>query len=81
MPSDYPNLEWIIGCQLAWCSTLDLCTFYPDFDPPLGMGTAHLARFWLTISFTSTHTKKNMSYLCQIKNTGKTCDDDQSKKI
>ena len=31
-------------------------------------------------SFTLTHTKKNMSYLRQIKDTGRTCDDDQSKK-
>ena len=46
----------------------------------LGMEAARLALFPLAIGSTSVRIKKNMSNIRQIKDRGRSCDDDQLKK-
>jgi len=45
------------------------------------MEAARSALFRLTIGSASTRIKKNMSYMHQIKDTGRSCDKDQLKKF
>ena len=50
-------------------------------DQQVGMEAARSALFPLAIGSTSVRIKKNMSNIRQIKDRGRSCDDDQLKKI